>query len=62
MVYNKRITSDDGVKAQQQAQHFLSGFVAEEDEEQGLLIIYFAGHGYSEAYTKTGDIHITGYV
>lgn len=59
-VYNKSITFADGVKAQQQAQSYLSNFVMNEDTERGLLIIYFAGHGYSDAQTSPGDLNITG--
>jgi hypothetical protein len=59
-VYDESITSADGVKAQQQAQAYLSNFVVNEDTEHGLLIIYFAGHGYSDAQTSPGDINISG--
>jgi hypothetical protein len=59
-VYDESITYADGMKAQQQAQLFLSNFVLEEDDEHGLLIIYFAGHGYSDPQTSPGDINMAG--
>jgi hypothetical protein len=58
-VYNKSITAT-GIKAQQQAHRDLAEFVYQEDGPQGLLIIYFAGHGYSDVRTKPGDMYLCG--
>ena len=58
-VYNKPITAT-GIKAQQQAHRNLADFVYQEDGPQGLLIIYFAGHGYSDVRTKPGDMYLAG--
>lgn len=42
-----------------QAFRHLSNFVYEEDDENGLLIVYYAGHGGSEA-NEMGQISFTG--
>lgn len=57
-VYNREFNTKKSPK--QQALKHLSAFVEEEDAEQGLLIIYYAGHGYGDAEAKTGDICLAG--
>ena len=46
---------------QQQAFRHLSNFVFEEDEDDALLIVYYAGHGGSKA-SEMGQISLSGYV
>lgn len=57
-VYDKQLNVKK--KPQHQALAHLSAFVQEEDSERGLLIIYYAGHGYSDAESKAGDMNLIG--
>ncbi|KAK3616602.1 Phosphatidylinositol-4-phosphate 5-kinase [Elasticomyces elasticus] len=47
-------------KAQHQASRILSDFVHEEDAEQGLLIVYYAGHGYTSEASESGELNMIG--
>ena len=44
---------------QLQAHHFLSEFALREDADNGLLIVYYAGHGGSKA-SELGHITLSG--
>ena len=57
-MYNRQI--DVKKRPQQQALAHLATFVYEEDDEQGLLVIYYAGHGYSDVNMKSGDMMLAG--
>ena len=57
-VYNKQLHIKK--RPQQQALKHLSEFVEKEDAEQGLLIIYYAGHGYADVDVKSGDMLLAG--
>ncbi|KAK5733770.1 hypothetical protein LTR17_009474 [Elasticomyces elasticus] len=47
-------------KAQHQASQILADFVHAEDAEQGLLIIYYAGHGYPSEASESGELNMIG--
>ncbi|KAK5683305.1 hypothetical protein LTS10_004836 [Elasticomyces elasticus] len=47
-------------KPQHQALQILADFVHAEDAERGLLIIYYAGHGYSSEASETGELNMIG--
>ena len=59
-VCHKFFDMQEQKKTQHQASMYLSNFVYEEDVERGLLIIYYAGHGYSDAETQSGDMKLIG--
>ncbi len=44
-------------RAQAQVNQHLANFVAEHDDKHALLIIYYAGHGWSEG---SGEITLAG--
>lgn len=50
---------DTKTVAQIQAFRHLSAFVGDEDDENGLLIVYYVGHGGTEA-TSLGNITLSG--
>lgn len=43
----------------QQARSIIAQFVVEEDDRHTLLIVYYAGHGWSKVSTD-GNIMLTG--
>ncbi|KAK5694841.1 Phosphatidylinositol-4-phosphate 5-kinase [Elasticomyces elasticus] len=47
-------------KAQHQASSILADFVRTQDAEQGLLIIYYAGHGYPNETSESGELKMVG--
>ena len=57
-VYNRKINVNGG-PTEDLSKH-LTEFVAEEDVEDGLLIIYYAGHGIARKDTRPGDIILAG--
>lgn len=44
---------------EQEARRSLCKFVCDEDKDRSLLIVYYAGHGYSKV-NESGNIMLTG--
>jgi hypothetical protein len=57
-VYKKRLHTLQGKSARQQINLHLAQFVHDEDSQDTLLIIYYAGHGIR--YIKPGDLLLVG--
>ena len=57
-VYNRQLNIKK--RPTPQALKHLAEFVDEEDAEQGLLIIYYAGHGFGDEDVNSGDMRLAG--
>jgi hypothetical protein len=51
-VRERKLNRDKGRSAQIQIHHHLAQFVYDEDDDETLLIIYYAGHGTIEYKTN----------
>ena len=60
-VYNQRL-KDSPQKPELQARKYLTDFAFSEDKERRLLIVYYAGHGFSDDEVQSSDIKLTGLV
>jgi hypothetical protein len=56
-VIDKRLDHENGTPAQVQINLHLATFVAEKGKDDGLLIVYYAGHG---APGMPGELTLTG--
>ncbi len=46
-VFNARVSEDNEKPVQQQVNWHVANFIHDEDREEGLLIVYYNGHGLS---------------
>jgi hypothetical protein len=60
-VYSEQIKKN-GKRAELQAQKFLSHFALEEDGEKVLLIVYYAGHGWTSEDGHEDNLTLQGCV
>ena len=58
-VYNEHLR-DCASRPELQVRKYLTDFAHDEDDERTLLIVYYAGHGFSDDEVKPGDIKWTG--